>query len=533
MEPRQTAHRLPRGLQIYLGFVLAVLATFALTAPWQIGGRDVGRFSVVLWAAADLLAAALIVPAWRRALSQLLRGSEVRFSRRAVLLAAALAGLFLCRIVASRWVSLDINASDTTLYADRPIAETLHGNLLRCDFEDHSQLGNHASWLLLAFVPLYAVVASPLWLLLAHALAIAAAAAAGFLLFRSLLKDDLSAAFVAAAFLLNTYTAKAVQYAFHIEIFYPLAVFLLLGALWRRRAVLAGAALVLTLSIKEDSLLPILGIALWLAVFERRLRPAALIGLAAAAVFLFDTRIVMPHFSGSERAWYAGYWASYGDSPSSAAIGILGHPIRAADDVARSGLRDLLEPLLFLPLAGPEGLLAAAPVLVPYAASNNEHISQFSIHYSLAAVPLLFFAAAMGVRRLSSVRSAGVAPERLRKRRRLWALALLLACALDGAGYTFPRARAVRNEIEPVLASIGGRPVRVQGSLYPRAGYARSRLYLDRAPAPEEAVLLCPDTNLYPYTREEMDALVRRLSSDSCYRRTETPGGLLLFTPMN
>ena len=214
---------MPRGLRTYLFFILALVAAFALTAPWQIGGRDVGRFSVALLVALNLVAAALIVPAWRRALFGLFREREIRFSRRALLLAAALAGLFLCRVVAARWMSLDINASDTTLYADRPIAETLRGNLLYCDFEGHSHLGNHASWLLLAFVPLYWIAASPLWLLLAHPLAIAAAAAAGFLLFRRLLGDDLTAAFIAAAFLLNSYTAKAVQYAFHVEIFYPLA----------------------------------------------------------------------------------------------------------------------------------------------------------------------------------------------------------------------------------------------------------------------------------------------------------------------
>jgi hypothetical protein len=171
------------------------------------------------------------------------------------------------------------------------------------------------------------------------------------------------------------------------------------------------------------------------------------------------------------------------------------------------------------------------PVVVTYAAADPEPIRQFSIHYSLSALPLLFFGAVLGIRRLATARSRAATPDHLRMRLRLWTLALLVACALDGAGYRFSRPRPVAREIEPALASIGDRPVRIQGSLYPRAGYAKSRLYLDRAPGSDEAVLLAPDTDPYPFSRDDLDALVRRLLADPSYRHTRTPGGLLLFTP--
>ena len=42
---------------------------------------------------------------------------------------------------------------------------------------------------------------------------------------------------------------------------------------------------------------------------------------------------------------------------------------------------------------------------------------------------------------------------------------------------------------------------------------------------------MAPGTNPFPLTPGDLAALVGRLSSDPGYRRSETPGGLLLFTP--
>ncbi len=526
---------LPRGLRVYLTFILALVATFVLTAPWRLGGRDLNRLSVALGTAALLFAAAMLSPSWRRALARLLRERDVHVSKGGVILAAGIAALFLCRVVFGQWMSLDINAWDTGLFFDGPIFETLAGRPLYCAFVGRSALSRHAFYLLFTFVPFYAVTASAVWLLAAHVAAMTAAVTVSFLVFRRVLRDDLAAAFVAGAFLLNTFTARIAQSGFHLEVFYLPALFLLLYAYAARRPVLFAAAVLLAVSIKEDALLPLGGFAVAAAIFDRRWRPAVLALGASLVTFFVGTRLVIPHFSGDPpgHPWYSNYWFSYGETPVSAAFGMLLHPARLLADIGRSGLPHLLEPLLLLPLLGYQWFLAALPALVVYSVSDNPQLSQFTISYSTPILPFLFAAAAAGLWRVTGWFPAAREPEASRLRRRVGALLLLVVCALDGAGYTLTRPDPARKEVGPALASLNGKPVAVQGSLFVRAGHTAAVRVLDpeREPAGSEAILLAPRTNPYPYSRPDFDALVLRLLADPRYRHIQTEGGLLLFTP--
>jgi len=503
----------------------ALVAAFVLTAPWRIDGRDIGRLSPCL-AVAGLLAALTLLPReWRRAWGEAFRSPDVRISQRALACASAAVAIFFGLVLADRWRALSLSAWDTTLFFDHPIAATGTRGLLYCRSTGASYLGTHASWVLLGFLPCYAVAASPLWLLAAEALALSAGTALGFLVFRRLLGDDPSAALLAAAFVLNPYTARTVQYGFHPEAFYPAAVFLLWLGLLDARPAFLGAGTVLALSVKEDSLVVLLGFALGAAIFERRYRAAAAVAGAAIAVFLVSTRIVMPHASGAgpDRPWYASYWASWGDSTPAVARAMLGHPGRMARAVAASGAPDLFVPLLLLPLAGPEGLVPALPALLPYAAADYRPLREFALYYAMPLSPFLFVAAACGLRRLGR----GIAT------RRLAAIAVLCASALVGAGYTWRRPHPARLDLPAVFHAIGDRPVCIQGSLYPRAGYAESRRVLEsaRPPSPEEAILLCPGTDPYPYSARDLDAFEAGLTADPRYVREMRPGGLVLFTP--
>jgi hypothetical protein len=49
--------------------------------------------------------------------------------------------------------------------------------------------------------------------------------------------------------------------------------------------------------------------------------------------------------------------------------------------------------------------------------------------------------------------------------------------------------------------------------------------------APGESVLLAPGTSPFPFTAAEMTELIRRLDADPARARSETPHGLLLFSP--
>ena len=514
----------PRGLKVWLGLAAGLPALFALTAPWRAAGRDLDRLTIPLAVALALCLLALLPAAWRHALSGLLRGGIAPVSRRAVWMAALVAAFFLARVLNARYRSLELSSWDTILFFHQPVAATLSGRPLFCDYLGASYLGIHGSYILFAFTPLYALVVSPLWLLGAQAAAIAAGAAAGFLVARRIVGDDLAAAFLGCAFLLNGHTARAVQYGFHVEAFYPLAIFLLWLGLIERRPWLVAAGTLLAISIKEDSLFVLAGFALIAALFHRRFRLAAAVGCAAAAAFLVTSRLVAPHYGGgvADRPWYAFYWSSWGDSLPRAAIGMATHPVALAKALAHSGIPDLLEPLLLLPLAGPEGLVAALPQLVPYGAADYRPLHDFAIYYSLSVLPFLFVGAMYGLVRLA----------RTLPRRRIGALLVLAACALDGAGYTLPRANPASADIGPALARLGALPVRIQDTLYPHAGDAANRRVLDKMHplAPGEAVLLAPGASPYPFTVAEMAEILERLAADPERARSRTPHGLVLFT---
>ena len=512
-------------MRVALMVPAALVAAFVLTAPWRVGGREVGRLSACLTVAGLLAVLTLLPRAWRHTWGEIVRNPDLRVSRRTLALASGAAAVFFALVLSDRWRGLTLSAWDTTLFFDHPIADTGTRGVLYCRSTGASYLGTHASWVLLGFLPFYAVVPSSLWLLGAEALALSAGAALGFLVFRRLLGDDPSAAVLAAAFVLNPYTARTVQYGFHPEALYPAAVFLLWLGLLDARPALLAAGTTLALSVKEDSLVVLLGFALGAAIFERRYRAAGAIAAAAIAVFLVDTRVVMPLASGAapDRPWYASYWASWGDSTLAVARTMLGQPVRMARVVAVSGAPDLFVPLLFLPLAGPEALIPALPALLPYAAADYRPLRDFALYYAMPLSPFLFVAAALGLRRVSR----GI------PMRRLAAAAVLCVSGLVGAGYTWRRPHPARLEIPAALEAIGDRPACIQGSLYPRAGYAESRRVLEsaRPPSVAEAILLCPGTDPYPYSAADLAALEARLAVDPRYVRAAWPGGLVLFTP--
>ena len=363
-----------------------------------------------------------------------------------------------------------------------------------------------------------------------QALAISSATAASWLLFRDLLHDDTAALVLSIAYLLNTYTAKTLQYVFHIEILYPPLLFLLIRFLLRRQSVPVAAATLLLLGIKEDALVPLLGICVALLLRRpRHWRTPALLLSAGLCVYMLSTRVVMPHAAGvaAGHPWYASYWGAFGATPLLAARGMLLHPLQVLRALWSSGIRDLLEPLLFLPLLGGTWLVAAIPALIVYGTASNPGIANFALYYSAPVLPLLFIAAAAGLRRLSRV-LPGTRLSRL-EWQRVIAFLVLGGCALDGAGYVFRKPNPRRLDVAAMIATRGSGTVRVQGSLFPHAGYALTTLPLDTLTI-YEAVLLDDSSDPYPFTRNEIRSLEATLLERG-YHRTVSRHGLVLLTP--
>jgi uncharacterized membrane protein len=492
------------AVNTYRGRVLlvacGVFALFLLSAPWHVGTREVGRVSVGLALALTtlLLLLAARPDEARAAWEGLLRG-EFRASRLAVTIFAVACFVFLLRICVAHFLALNVNAWDFSIYFDRPLERTVHGDFLYSDFLGRSTLSAHADFILLAFVPLYAVHATPYWLVGGQAVAVTLGAVCGFAVFRSILNDDVAAFALAGAFVLNRYTAKAVQYVFHFEVFYPAVLFLLIWAFLTRHNGIVIIATILAILIKQDAVLALAGCAMLFLVVYRRPRIAAAVLSLAIAGFTIDYFLIMPHFAGSAHPWYAWYWLAYGPSPLGAATAMAAHPVRVVKDVMRSDVPQLILTLLATPIVGLEWLLAAFPIIAIDATAAVPKLRELDLYYSTPLLALMFTGAAVGIRRMSTFIHCLWSFE-TRMTQRMIACSLLLVCAFAGAGYTIAARRPEVSGVEPLLNRVPPRtPILIQSALFPHAGYeVDGRVITDSVIDPRSAYMLAAHANAYP-----------------------------------
>lgn len=500
---------------------LALTTIFLATGPWRVGSTQVKQLNVLLGLGVLAFACAAISRNVRRHYGEVLRG-DVHFPRRTLWISLCATSLVLLRLVWSKWRALEVNAWDFTINFDRPIQGTLHGALLYSEEFGMSMLGNHPTWLSFAFVPLYAIYETPYWLLLVHALAVAAGVAAAFVLIRHETGDDLIAVLLAATFLVNRFVAKATQYVFHPEIFYPLGFFVLVYAFLRRKRLPFALALLLMVSIKEDAIIPIFGFAVVAAFVYKRWRWGLTAFAVAALVFAVDYFYVLPHFSRGE-VWYANYWSSYGSTPIEALGGMLRQPLKVLGRVV-SGSSDMFLSLALMPLLGPEWLIAAIPGLFIYGSSDMDKLHWFTLYYSMPVLPAVFFSIPFALKRIG---------RGSRYVSRILAIVVLVTTIAIGTGHILYEPHPDYARIEPLFAHVADVPSTwVQGSIFPYVGYSRKlHVYNERASVDgRSAFLLSAELDPYFYDRAHFEELIARLSRDPRYRRIDS-GTLVLFVP--
>lgn len=517
------------GLAILSWAIVAFLLLFAATGPWRIVGVEINRLAVPLGAALGLVILWMAVfPAARSASAGAFFREDLHLSRWLVAAGGAAATMLVYLIIRNRYYGFEVNAWDFSFF-DRPLAHPFIGGFLFNDIENRSVLGTHAYFLLLPFLPLYAMSPSPQWLLWGQAVLVGLAVVAGFYCLRKASEDDVTAALLSAAFLVNPYTARAAQYVFHPEIFYPACLFLLLHGFLARRPVLFVLGLGATAAVKEDAVLPLVGLALTASLCYRRHRWAAVAAGVGVVLFLLDYYVVLRHFAGGP-PWYEHYWPKYGSSPLGAAVGMATHPVALAADFLRSGFWRLTATLAFTPFVGYETLLAAVPMILSYGAAANTRLSQLRLYYSLPLLPFVFLAAASGLKKLGSPGTKTYAG-RGRVRCRVGALVVFISSAFFGPGYRLVERQAA--DAPPRLArSAADQPLLVQGALFPHVGYPRNYSVLKPPVVLDgrHGFLIAPDVSPYPLSRNELQAIAERLVADPNYRVT-TDRGVMLAAP--
>lgn len=262
--------------------------------------------------------------------------------------------------------------------------------------------GDHASVILFLLVPLYWIVPGTPTLLVVQALLVAAGAIPLYVFARRVLGHGGFGLLAAIAWLANPAVLGANMENYHpdtfLALFVPLALYAAFAERWRLYAV----AIVLALLVKEDVLLVVvpLGVYVWWRYDKRRGLLTMLGGLVAGLLGMF---VLMRSLSGvpTRNGWRI---------PFGGVGGFLREFFTNPTRVGRYLLQDDRPLYIWQMVAPVAGAFALSPwvaaIAVPVIASNTistfwyQHSIQY--HYSLVAVPFLLFAAVMGATHLGS-----------------------------------------------------------------------------------------------------------------------------------
>jgi uncharacterized membrane protein len=505
--------------------VLITAAAAAMVLPPLVGWPRVVRVSAIL---VPLIVGVLLM---NRPWSWTTAGVEAIAQwdppRRFVWCAAVIAALVLFWCVLTRFESGDINAVDFTVYFDRPCFQTVQGRPLYVEvanipaFSHRTALALHGYWLLVPFAYLYALWATPLWLLALSVIAVVAGALHTLRIVQRLGAGGVLACATAFAFAFNANTARTLNYGFHPEVLYAWFIPWLIHAGIRRRLVQVLCASLACALVKEDAFMPLFAASMALGLTSSRIMTVAeriallvaptALGIASLALYY---RLVLPALAPSGLPFYVGFWANYGATPVQALFRMLRQPFGVLTRVATSGfLSRVIVPHLFLPLVGWRWFVGAVPIVVLFGASANEQIRGFGIYYSIVLVPFLVLSASVGALSLAE----RVLPA---AKARVTASGIVLMGTLlvgsQSAGYSLRPWKAELRAVPEALARLGDEPVvLVQSGLYTHAGYDARIVLLtpdtlrDRAYA-HAAVLVSPRVSAYPFMMDDLRGLFDR-----------------------
>jgi len=257
--------------------------------------------------------------------------------------------------------------------------------------------GDHTSFILLPLVPIYMLIPSAKVLLICQALVLGIAGVPAFLLAREKLRDEMLAALLAAAFLIQPVLGWTNLEHFHPDVFeVPLVLF----ALWfmvKHRWVPYFFCVVLLLLVKEDVVLFAIPLGIYVAVKHNR--AVGLATCAAGAVYAgVAVGWILPALNGvgSLNGWRIPF-----GGPSGLVRTSIAHPGQVISYLTTHDrlwyLWQLFAPLALVALAAPGVLWIGAGALGSNMLSNFLYQYNIHYHYSTIVLPVIVAATIFGV----------------------------------------------------------------------------------------------------------------------------------------
>lgn len=295
---------------------------------------------------------------------------------------------------------------------DQAVWNSSEGRILEATNEDGeiaSRLKNHADFLLLAYVPLYWIWASPYWLLISQSIIVGLGAIPLYLLCVRFLGGisgrEWPAAFISIAYLFNEGIQSANLFDFHPQTMAgTFLLFALFHLLERRLLAFVGAATLAALT-KEGIVLIVAMMGLYAVFVQRRPWWGIPIFLLGTGYFLLTVQVIIPFFnSGESSRLVAERYEVLGGSFGGFVGKLLSDPLFVVEYALSE------EKVLYLAglvgLGGVLGLLAPALLLLPVSEiainllSARPQMTNIHYHYSAPIIPFMYLATAAGLGRL-------------------------------------------------------------------------------------------------------------------------------------
>ena len=298
--------------------------------------------------------------------------------------------------------------SDVDLAIFNQVAwNSLNGRLLETStnlaFTKGNVLGLHFSPLLIALVPLYAILSDARTLLIAQTIFLAATVFPIYWFARTQLGKLLALGIALSIFLSPSLEYVTLADFHEIALATPLLAFACFFLL-RRCYVPLLVCLLVTLLIKEEIGLIVVAMGLYIFLVHReRILGAGLtiVGLISLALILY---YIIPIFSGGNYQIARYHYTSLGTSVPEIITSIFyrpGHVLATLLEPRKvEFILHLIVPLAFVPLAGLDVAVICMPILAGLLLTSTEAPTSIRYQYTAPLVPFVFFAGIIGARRI-------------------------------------------------------------------------------------------------------------------------------------
>lgn len=376
-------------------------------------------------------------------------------------------------VVTWKWQHVAYGGIDLAIYT-QALSETIDGRLFNLTIHPHNYFGDHLELIVFFLVPLFALVPSPLTLLVVQVLALASASIPIWHLTRRRFSWPWAPLLAVAVYLIHPLVWNAALFEFHAL---PFAIPLLFWALlafesrqwWRFFALLFT-----TLLVREDLSLAAVGFGL-LALLERRSMRWSVVPIVLGLVWLKASLTVIGYFNGEQGYKFLALYAWLGPDLRSMLLNMLTHPWlvlgRLVGITRIIGLLGMLLPFAFLPALAPRVLIAGSLFFIQLLLIGVGE-NTLRTHYLAPLLPFLFVASLDAINRIGHATHGRILPHL----RREWQLAAV------GFGTVVVAAAVVMGPLGQTLLESFNDPAR------PAADTKATRAFLQTIEQPAQVV---------------------------------------------